>query len=70
MGSNPAANKNTFNKHMSNLLRYTLSYTRAFGDGPRYLEPSSSDRNDTGAGTPSPNYPTPPSGGHLSSRQI
>ncbi|GFU86980.1 uncharacterized protein TNCV_485911 [Trichonephila clavipes] len=37
-----------------------LSYTRTFGDGPRNFEPSSSDVNDTWAGTTSPNYNTPP----------
>ncbi|GFY04332.1 hypothetical protein TNCV_4414201 [Trichonephila clavipes] len=29
-----------------------LSYTRAFGDGPRHFEPWSSDGDDTLAGTP------------------
>ncbi|GFV24521.1 hypothetical protein TNCV_814051 [Trichonephila clavipes] len=33
-------------------------YTRAFGDGPRNCEPWSSDEDDTGAGTLSPNYHT------------
>ncbi|GFW67438.1 hypothetical protein TNCV_3391091 [Trichonephila clavipes] len=31
-----------------------LSYTRAFGDGPRNFEPWSSDVDDTRAGTTSP----------------
>ncbi|GFY34134.1 hypothetical protein TNCV_2504371 [Trichonephila clavipes] len=35
-----------------------LSYTRAFGNGPRNFEPWSSDVDDTLAGTPSPNYHT------------
>ncbi|GFV57815.1 uncharacterized protein TNCV_3071941 [Trichonephila clavipes] len=46
------------------------SYTRAFGDGPRHFEPWSSDQDDTGAGTPSPNNHTTSTGGRLSSRQI
>ncbi|GFS81586.1 hypothetical protein TNCV_2440211 [Trichonephila clavipes] len=47
-----------------------ICYTRAFGDGLRSFEPCSSDVDDNGALTPSPNYPTTPVGGHLSSRQI
>ncbi|GFS97862.1 ATP-dependent DNA helicase [Trichonephila clavipes] len=46
------------------------SYTRAFGDGPRNLEPWSSDVDDIRAVTPSPNYHTTPTGGRFSSRQI
>ncbi|GFT99531.1 hypothetical protein TNCV_3239671 [Trichonephila clavipes] len=45
-------------------------YTRTFGDGPRNFEPWSSDEDDTGASTASPNKPTLPMGGHLSFRQI
>ncbi|GFV42674.1 alpha-2 adrenergic receptor [Trichonephila clavipes] len=33
-------------------------YTRALGEGPRNFEPWSSNVDDTGAGTPSPNYHT------------
>ncbi|GFY25240.1 uncharacterized protein TNCV_2483611 [Trichonephila clavipes] len=47
-----------------------ISYTRAFGDGPRNFEPWSSDVDDTRAGNPSPNYHTTPTGGRFSSRQI
>ncbi|GFV21081.1 hypothetical protein TNCV_1568771 [Trichonephila clavipes] len=43
------------------------NYTRAFGDGPRNFEPWSSDVDDI---IPSPNYPTTPTGGRFSSRQI
>ncbi|GFU76742.1 hypothetical protein TNCV_2391371 [Trichonephila clavipes] len=36
------------------------SYTRAFSDGPRNFKLWPSDEDDTGAGTPSPNYhPSP-----------
>ncbi|GFV83760.1 DUF4817 domain-containing protein [Trichonephila clavipes] len=35
-----------------------FNYARAFGDGPRHFEPWSSDKDDTRAGTPSPNYHT------------
>ncbi|GFU66245.1 hypothetical protein TNCV_3624752 [Trichonephila clavipes] len=45
------------------------SYTRAFGDRPRNLEPWSSDEENTSAGTP-PLVTTTPAGGRLSSRQI
>ncbi|GFT41868.1 hypothetical protein TNCV_1667231 [Trichonephila clavipes] len=48
----------------------SVTNTRAFDDGPRHFEPWSSDVDDTGAGTPSPNYHTTPTGGRLSSRQI
>ncbi|GFW01466.1 hypothetical protein TNCV_5031161 [Trichonephila clavipes] len=48
---------------MRNTLKSMLSYTRAFGDGPRNFEPWSSDVDDTLAGTPSPNYHTTPTGG-------
>ncbi|GFS70438.1 hypothetical protein TNCV_4182641 [Trichonephila clavipes] len=41
-----------------------------FSDRPRNSEPWSSDMDDTRAGTPSPNYPTTPMGGHFSFRQI
>ncbi|GFW44780.1 hypothetical protein TNCV_4510941 [Trichonephila clavipes] len=37
---------------------YEFHYTRAFGDGPRNLEPWSSDVDDTRADTPSLNYHT------------
>ncbi|GFT55151.1 SEC14-like protein 2 [Trichonephila clavipes] len=62
-----------------NILRYVtgkdlpahlLNFPRAFGDGPRNFELWSSDEDDTSAGTPSPNYHTTPTRGHLSSRQI
>ncbi|GFT58704.1 hypothetical protein TNCV_1360681 [Trichonephila clavipes] len=35
-------------------LVFAISYTRAFGDGPRDFEPWSSDVDDTCAGNPSP----------------
>ncbi|GFY07622.1 hypothetical protein TNCV_4094921 [Trichonephila clavipes] len=35
-------------------------YTRAFGNGPRYFEPWSSDVDDTSGVTSSPNYHTTP----------
>ncbi|GFW37908.1 uncharacterized protein TNCV_4631101 [Trichonephila clavipes] len=38
------------------------NYSRAFGDGPRHLEPWSRDEDDT-----SPNYHITPTGGRLSS---
>ncbi|PRD31438.1 UNVERIFIED_CONTAM: hypothetical protein NCL1_23560 [Trichonephila clavipes] len=38
----------------------TVSYTRAFGDGPRNFESWSSDVDDTSAGILSPNYHTTP----------
>ncbi|GFX32015.1 hypothetical protein TNCV_4098661 [Trichonephila clavipes] len=44
-----------------------MSYSRAFGDGPRNFEPWSSDQDDTCVGTTSPNFNTPPTGGRLSS---
>ncbi|GFW80003.1 hypothetical protein TNCV_984121 [Trichonephila clavipes] len=43
------------------------NYTRAFGDGPRNFEPWSSDEDDSGAGTASPNYHGTPAGGCLNS---
>ncbi|GFW71649.1 hypothetical protein TNCV_2548621 [Trichonephila clavipes] len=46
------------------------TYMMAFGDGPRNSEPWSSDVDDTGAGTPSSNYHTTPTGGRFSSWQI
>ncbi|GFX93878.1 hypothetical protein TNCV_3412411 [Trichonephila clavipes] len=38
-------------------------YSMAFGDEPRHFEPCSSDDDNTRAGTFSPNYRTPPTGG-------
>ncbi|GFU21090.1 hypothetical protein TNCV_4741691 [Trichonephila clavipes] len=46
------------------------SYTKAFGDGPRYFETWSSKVDDIRAGNPSPNYHTTPTGRRFSSRQI
>ncbi|GFV37236.1 hypothetical protein TNCV_2278101 [Trichonephila clavipes] len=47
-----------------------FSYARAFGYGPRNFKPWSSDKDDTRAGTPSPNYHTTPTRRRSSSRQI
>ncbi|GFY19694.1 hypothetical protein TNCV_4648661 [Trichonephila clavipes] len=47
-----------------------VTYTRAFGDGPRNFEPMSCDEEDTRAANSSPNNHTTPTGGLLSSRQI
>ncbi|GFW56399.1 hypothetical protein TNCV_2089061 [Trichonephila clavipes] len=46
------------------------SYTRALGDGASKFEPWLSERDDTLAGTLSPNYHTTLTGGRLSSGQI
>ncbi|GFU30110.1 hypothetical protein TNCV_4862401 [Trichonephila clavipes] len=46
-----------------------FSYTRAFCDRPRHLEPWSSDEDDTSAGTPLL-LTTPPVEELLSSQQI
>ncbi|GFU60732.1 hypothetical protein TNCV_2754821 [Trichonephila clavipes] len=42
----------------------------SFGYGPRNFEPWSSHENAPELPHPSPNYPTSPTGGHLSFRQI
>ncbi|GFW71638.1 hypothetical protein TNCV_2548511 [Trichonephila clavipes] len=42
-----------------------LSYTKAFGDGPRNFEPWSSNEEDTSADKPSHNFYTTPTGGRL-----
>ncbi|GFT26569.1 hypothetical protein TNCV_3604091 [Trichonephila clavipes] len=44
----------------------TSATRKAFGNGPRIFEQRSSDEDDTGAGTPSPNLPTTPTRGRLS----
>ncbi|GFU06788.1 hypothetical protein TNCV_4353471 [Trichonephila clavipes] len=47
--------KFSFNRHYNvtaNVNVALVSYTKAFGDGPRHFEPQSSDENDTRAGTP------------------
>ncbi|GFT94584.1 hypothetical protein TNCV_3266811 [Trichonephila clavipes] len=54
----------------SRSIGFVRFYTRAFDDGLRNFEPRLSDEGDTRAGTPSSNYHTTPTGGHLSSRQI
>ncbi|GFU93362.1 hypothetical protein TNCV_1860921 [Trichonephila clavipes] len=51
-------------------VQLPIAYTRAFYDGPRNFKPGSSDVDDTGAGTPSPNYHTTPTEGRLNSGQI
>ncbi|GFW09124.1 hypothetical protein TNCV_315351 [Trichonephila clavipes] len=55
---------------MGRLAIDSITYTRAFGDGPRNFEPWSGDVDDTSADILSPNYHTTPSGGRFSSRQI
>ncbi|GFT26490.1 hypothetical protein TNCV_3603421 [Trichonephila clavipes] len=63
VGSSPDDNEGTTErtaaKQFSECGRRTaVLYTRAFGDGPRHFESWSSDKDDTWAGTPSPNYHT------------
>ncbi|GFU21883.1 hypothetical protein TNCV_3283571 [Trichonephila clavipes] len=41
------------------------SYTSSFGDSTHNFEQWSSDEDDTGADTTSPNFPTTPTGGRL-----
>ncbi|GFY12120.1 hypothetical protein TNCV_3096741 [Trichonephila clavipes] len=43
---------------------------RAIGDGPRNFKRWSRDEDETQLFTPSPNYPTTPTGGRLTSLQI
>ncbi|GFT83101.1 hypothetical protein TNCV_629281 [Trichonephila clavipes] len=61
----------TINSHLAAsplvvLVEEKISYTRAFGDGPRNFEPRSSDVDDTELAPPL-NYHITPTGGHLSS---
>ncbi|GFV37840.1 hypothetical protein TNCV_2662531 [Trichonephila clavipes] len=56
--------------NLSRAEKSSRCYTRAFGDGSRYFEPWSSDKDDTRGGTTFPNNHTTPTGGRLSSPQI